>query len=239
MNEVSKGNRLLLGATALVLLAAVGAAMAEIWPGESPGRLSPALAERIPWKVGELEGKDVPLGPSEFVDATAKEKMEYDDVLNREYQTPRGTFGIYIGYWGRGKRSPSHVASHTPDRCWTLAGMECEEADHSFLVRYGDAISAVGQGRRFRAPQGHVLYTAFWHRVGDRFYDYGGRLHDDLPPADRVKRVVRDLFFWREDQFFVRVTATRPLSDFASDPVFQAVMKAVCEVSGLVAVAGQ
>ncbi|WP_415910923.1 hypothetical protein [Oleiharenicola sp. Vm1] len=233
MSAVPLKNRLLLGAAAVVLLAAAVSAIGEIARGDLPRRLSPPLEERIPRQVGSVEGEDVPLGPNEFVDATAKEKMEYDDVLNRAYHTSRGVFSVYVGYWARGKRSPSHVASHTPDRCWTLAGMQCEQADHDFALHCGHGLTVVGQGRRFRDSQGQVLYTAFWHRVGDRFYDYGGTLGDKPSPSVRVKHVIRDLFVWREDQFFVRITASRPLVDFESDPTFQAVMESVANVAGL------
>jgi hypothetical protein len=222
-------NKLLLGAAGTILLTG---AMAAVWQANAAngteqvppsGRLSKLLPSNLPG----VKIEDIPLGPDEFVDGQAKEKMDYDDVLNRAYNTPNGIFSIYIGYWARGKRSPSHVAAHIPDRCWTLAGMTCLErkADYQ-LARDGPAL-ALGYWRRFRQPNSVELETVFWHVVGKGFYDYGGGLHEYTSPTQRVVSVIRDLFFWRQDQYFIRVVSSEPIANFAHDATFNAVMSKV------------
>lgn len=222
-------NKILLGMMGAVLLAAVGAAFWQATTTTGGERLPPAgrLSDLLPGILPDIKIADIPLGPNEFVDATAKQKMDYDDVVNREYVTPHGIFSVYIGYWARGKRSPGHIAAHIPDRCWTLAGMTCLERKSDYQVALADLPLVEGYWRRFKQPNSIELETVFWHRVGEGFYDYGGRLHDYTSPADRVTVVIRDLFARREDQYLIRITTDRSFQDFREDSAFRAVMEKV------------
>ena len=170
---------------------------------------------------------NLPLGANEFADAAVKEKMDYDDVVFRSYATPQGTFAVYIGYWARGKRSPSHVAAHIPDRCWTLAGMTCLEQKADYRLAADGLALEPTYWRRFNQQAMGEIETAFWHVVGDGFYDYGGRLHVYTQPFKRAIEVAKDLFTKREDQYFIRISSSQSLAKFNHDPAFIAVMDRV------------
>lgn len=214
----------LLAAMALVLSLAWGAAAYELWHGEKSRALVPDLKQRFPARFTGVKVADVPLGPNELADATAQNIMEYDDLLNRTYSTTRGTFQVYIGFWARGKRSPQHIASHTPDRCWILAGMTCLARREDYQVAGNSVRLPIAYWRRFRQPGGAEIETAFWHRVGDRLYDYEGSLNNTPSPSKRVLGVLHDLFLWREDQFFIRISSELSLQDFATEPVYLEVL---------------
>jgi hypothetical protein len=105
--------------------------------------------------------------------------------------------------------------------------MTCLSRRADYVLAGGGIRLPPAYWRRFRQPAGGELETAYWHRVGQRFYDYGDRLHDELPPAQRVLGVLRDLFFWREDQFFIRLSSDQPLQEFATEPVFLEVLRQI------------
>jgi hypothetical protein len=214
------------------LLAAILAVAWQTKNAKGGERLSPAgkLSLLLPSELPGVKITDVPLGPNELVDATAKDKMGYDDVVNREYVTSLGMFSVYIGYWAHGKRSPSHIAAHIPDRCWTLNGMSCLERKADYQLKTGGIDLEPTYWRRFTQDGTSEIETAFWHMVGREFYDYGGRLNDYTPPLRWAVNVAKDLFLVKEDQYFVRLLATRPLSDFRHDPAFMAVMERVARL---------
>lgn len=213
----------------IVLLTAIVAAVWQANTARGGGRLPPAgrLAQLLPGAMPGVKTEDLPLGPNEFVDATAKEKMDYDDVVFRSYTTTKGTFAVYIGYWAKGKRSPSHVAAHIPDRCWTLAGMTCLERNADYRLAADGLALEPTYWRRFTQPGMGEIETVFWHVVGAGYYDYGGRLHAYTPPLKRALGVAKDLFSRREDQYFIRISSGQSLAEFSHDPAFIAVMNRV------------
>jgi hypothetical protein len=215
-----------------ILLVAICAAIWQKKNAFRESRLSPvgALSTLLPAEFNGVSVQDLPLGPNEYVDGVAKEKMDYDDVIYRSYTTPHGSFSVYIGYWARGKRSPSHIAAHTPDRCWTLAGMTCLESKADYQVKGADSGLAQGHWRRFRTQGAGEIETVFWHVVGDGFYDYGRRLHDYTPPMKRVSAVISELFSRKNDQYFIRISSEKSLDDFSRDPAFIAVMAKVSQL---------
>lgn len=226
-------NIFLLGAVAVVLMAAVGSAGWQASVSRDQMRRIPPvgkLSGLLPSNMPGVKIEDLPLGPSEYVDEQAKEKMDYDDVVYRAYTTHHGTFSVYIGYWAQGKRSPSHVAAHIPDRCWTLAGMICLEREAEYYLALDALPIAPAYWRRFKEPHSAEIETVFWHVVGQGFYDYGGRLHDYTPPLQRAGKVIRDMFSRREDQYFIRIVSTERFASFAHDQTFNTVMGKVAEL---------
>ena len=222
-------NKFSLGIAAAVLIAATLAVAWQTKTARGSERLPPAgkLSLLLPSELPGVKISDIPLGPNELVDATAKDKMDYDDVVNRNYVTSHGMFSIYIGYWAHGKRSPSHIAAHIPDRCWTLAGMNCLERKADYQLEAGGIELEPTYWRRFIQNGAVEIETVFWHVVGRDFYDYGGRLNYYTPPLQRAIKVAKDLFLVKEDQYFVRLLAAQPLSDFSRDPAFMAVMERI------------
>ena len=109
---------------ALVLAAAVGLQGTHLFR-ETPQASNVDLTQMVPLKLTGWEGRDVPLGPNEFIAGEVEKILNYDQVLNREYRRNGEAFGVYIAYWGPGKMPTRLVASHTPDRCWTENGWHC------------------------------------------------------------------------------------------------------------------
>ena len=149
----------------VILGTAIGTA---VWQsgGATAGDRMPsrgALANWLPRHVPNTIIRDVPLSPGEGVDAIAREKLDYDDILYREYRTSRGSFFVYEGYWARGKRSPSHFSAHTLVRCCVLAGMSCLEMRSDWEL---SAKLIPGHWRRFRQPDRIEIETVYWHLVG-------------------------------------------------------------------------
>lgn len=192
---------------------------------ESSPRLP--LGELLPTYLPGARVENLQLGPNEFVDQQAREKLDYDEVVFRAYTTPAGTFTVYIGHWKSGRFSPSFIASHTPDRCWTMAGMTCLGYKSNYALDGGEFSLPGGEWRRFATPNGQVLHVVFWHLVGDRLHDYGGRLHAFTDPVRRVQDVVKDLFVLNGAQYFVRVSSDRPFEDMRMDPAFHEVLRAL------------
>jgi hypothetical protein len=215
---------IVLGAS--VLCIALGSAFLVRSAGASSEKDRGALSGLLPRAIEGVVIQDIPLGSNESVDAAAKEIMAYDDVVSRRYIASSGVFSVYIGYWVKGKRSPVHVASHTPDRCWVLNGMTCLESSNSYLLRSSRAQVAPGHWRRFRDTDGAFLHVVYWHRVGGSLLSYGNPARG-LSMLGRGLSVVHDLFFLRECQYFVRIVGDGPLEKFGSDVAFNEVLERI------------
>ncbi len=213
---------------AVVLFAAIGA---TLWrTGLHPqGKPSP-LGTRLPSRISDVRVTDVLLGLTEVGDSITREKLECDDVVQRRYKSPTIDFTVYVAYWAAGRRAPSFVASHTPDRCWTLAGMTCDLLRSNYRFPSPAGPTAPGEWRRFRDPWDRVHYVVFWHRVGASFYDYERRLHDRDPLIWRALRGARDFFLRREPQYFIRISSDAPLEQLFNDGTFLTVLATLPEL---------
>jgi hypothetical protein len=112
----------------LVPTAVLGVALAVQGLGsmhETPRSRGPHLAQQVPAAIIGWRGRNVPLGPNEFLQSTATRILNYDDYVYREFTRADLHFGVYVAYWGSGKMPTRFVASHTPDRCWTENGWRC------------------------------------------------------------------------------------------------------------------
>lgn len=190
-------------------------------PVSSKVDLRAALAVDVPGWVA----RDLPIGETEQVRTAAANTLRYDDFVFRSYRRGEVEFTIYVAYWGPGKQPPQMITQHTPDRCWTLNGMTCEEMRFNVPTLIEDKALWPAQWRKFRDPRGNITYTMFWHMVGDRPYDFGERFYDMPNPVT----------FWREAlgfaagsqpaQVFFRLTANVPPEKIWNDPGFQQAMK--------------
>ena len=189
------------------------------------------LASVLPSSLDGVVIEDLPLGPNEYVDQKARDKLDYDDVVYRSYQSGSGIFSVYVAYWNAGRYSPGFITSHTPDRCWTLAGMSCLEFQTKYTLISGKQKLKGAEWRIFSAPEGGHIHVVFWHLVGDELYDYGGKFHSYMKPyvdpANRVKNVIFDLFKPQGSQYFVRVSSDRSLESWSDNPAFIAVMNSL------------
>jgi len=186
-----------------------------------PKHLAGAIPGRVP---GGWMARDLPLGPTEYVEEVVERTLRTDDILNREYRRGRVTFGVYVAYWGAGKMPTRLVASHTPDRCWTENGWSCEEVRFNVPTTAAGRALAPAQWRRFRDPGGGTTYTMFWQLIEGRSYDFGDRFNAIPSPLEWWKDAVQQAVYGSREQYFVRLTSSVPFEEIWNDPGFVAVL---------------
>ena len=189
-----------------------------------PAHLAAAIAAVIPgWT-----GREVPLGPNEFVAGAVEQTLNYDEVLNREYTRAEESFGVYVAYWGPGKMPTRFVASHTPDRCWTENGLRCVEMKFKAPVAVEGAPLHPVEWRRFEAARGQrPIYVLYWHLVEGRLYDYGDRFNAVPSPWLWIKDAVQQVLLGSREQYFIRLTSGEPLENLWEDPGFAEILRSL------------
>jgi hypothetical protein len=191
-----------------------GGAMRETAKPREP-HLAQGLSAPIPGWIG----RDVPLGPTEFVASEVEKVLNYDEVVNREYMRGGESFGVYAAYWGAGKMPTRFVASHTPDRCWTENGMRCVEMKFKQAVPPGSGALQPAEWRRFETGQdSRPVHVVYWHLVEGRIYDYGSRFSAVPSPTLWLKDAVQQALLGSREQYFFRITSSEPLEGLWSDP---------------------
>lgn len=211
----------------LLLVAAVAI---QVWPRasepESPGF---KLAE-LTSVADTLRAKPVPLGATEAMTATVAGQLRYDEVLCREFQTPRGAFLVYVAYWAPGKMPTQVVASHTPDRCWSEAGWLCTKQVRQSVLAAGQVSLKPGEGRIFESPQKQVQHVIFWHLIGPELYDYGERFNR-VPSVWRWCRdAARQVLFSPQRQYFIRISSERSFDELKNEPAFEKTLAAIARL---------
>jgi hypothetical protein len=194
---------------------------------ETPKPRDPHLDQVVPLALpGGWTGADLPLGATEFMSNEVEKVLNYDAVLNREYNRGAETFGVYIAYWGAGKMPTRLVASHTPDRCWTENGWHCLAMKFKQPEVFEGATLQPAEWRKFEPPLGGgPTYVLYWHLVEGRLYDYGDRFNAVPSPVLWWKDAVQQAVLGSREQFFIRLTSNEPLENLWSDPGFAAVLR--------------
>jgi len=210
---------------AIVLVLAVGAqALGRL--RETPVTREKHLAALVPLELPGWSGKDVPLGPNEFIAGEVEKVLNFDDALNREYSRGAKSFAVYVAYWGYGKMPTRLVASHTPDRCWTENGWRCLEMKFKQEERFEGETLQPAEWRLFEPPGGgKPTYVLFWHLVEGRVYDYGERFNAVPDPFLWWKDAVQQAVMGSREQYFIRLTSSAPLETLWSDPGFGEVLR--------------
>jgi len=209
----------------LVLIFAVSVQGVGYFRAEPPPR-GPHLVREIPAQVPGWSGRDVPLGPNEFVAGEVEKVLRYDEVIYREFRRGNESFGVYVAYWGQGKMPSQLVASHTPDRCWTENGWRCLEMKFRQPVRFEDQTFLPAEWRVFVPPANNEpVYVLYWHLNDGRLYDYGGRFNAVPDPVLWWKDVVMQAVKGNREQYFVRITSNGPVENLWHDPGFVEVLR--------------
>lgn len=165
------------------------------------------------WTVNEY-----PLGATEFMEKVVEKKLQFDDALFRVYRQGSTEFGLYIAYWSPGRKSLREVDTHTPDTCWVNNGWRMEDRSSGFCGFASGTKVAAGQYRRFSA-NGEIQYVAFWHMLGGDSIDIQYR---GLPtPSYLWKLALGDGPSIRSEQYFIRLSCSRPLDEVWGDPALK------------------
>jgi hypothetical protein len=225
-----KRRAVLLGAA--VLLAAAVCLQLVDHPGESP-RSAPRvlLGDQLPRVRAGWVVTDEPLGATEAVRSTTVRTLRFDDYVYRRYQSGSRAFTIYAAYWAPGRMPTRLVASHTPDRCWTEAGMQCVD------MRFREQLPLDGwsllpaEYRVFTGPAGaERVHVVYWHLVDGEAYDYGARFNRVPHAWLWWKDVVAQATRGAREQMFVRIASATPLDQLLRDVDFQAVLSSVAQM---------
>lgn len=221
--------RIPLALAALVLLGAV-VIQAFDPMGEIPAPKPKHLAQTIPLDLPGWVGEEVPLGRTEFLDAQVAKVLNFDDVLHLRYRRDRREISVYAAYWGAGRMPTRLVASHTPDRCWTENGWQCEQMRFDERLEAGGVKLQSADWRRFRSPDGGTTYVVFWHLIDGRAHDYGERFNKVPHPLEWWTDAVRQVVSGSREQYFVRVTSTVPFDELASDAGYRRLMTSLASL---------
>jgi len=193
---------------------------------EAPRPRGPHLARYVPMAVRGWSGRDIPLGPTEFLASEAEKMLNYDEVLNRDYSRGNDRFGVYVAYWGAGKMPARLVASHTPDRCWTDNGMRCLDMKFRVPMKFGSAALQPAEWRSFEAPTGgSPTYVLYWQLVDGRAYDYGNHFNAIPDPVLWWKDAMQQALLGSREQYFIRLTSSVPFENLWDDPGFDEVLR--------------
>ena len=189
------------------------------------------LTQTVPAKLPGWQGRDEPLGATEFLQGSAAQTLNFDDYVFRVFAAGNRRVGVYVAYWSPGRMPINKVASHTPDRCWTENGWQCVQARFQVNLRpvTGLALRA-GQEREFLSPEGRREYVIYWHLVGDKLYDYGERLNARPSAVKWWRDTLRYAFSGGEAQYFIRLTSDRPFEELAGDPGWEELLGALAKL---------
>jgi len=161
--------------------------------------------------------KDLPLGETEVLRSAAEKTLRYDDYIFRRYTRGAVEFTVYVAYWSPGKHPPQMIAQHTPDMCWTLNGMTCEETRFNVRKFLGGIELWPGQWRKFATPARQTVYTIFWHLVGSRPFDYGEQFYSVPHPVTYWFEALQFAVGAKRPQLFFRITSNVPPEQFWDD----------------------
>jgi len=220
--------RFLFASVVAILLIAISA---TLWLKHDtlPGR-GHHLAAALPVTVGNWTSSEVPLGATEAVQGAVEKTLQFDDSFFREYRSANGVVGLYVAYWGPGKMPTQLVASHTPDRCWSESGWICEQLKHAQALAGMEDRLLPGEWRIFSAPGGSRLHVQYWHLVGGEPYDYGGRLNRTPSIWRWWRDAARQVFKAPGEQYFIRISSSRPFEDLAADPAWHEMLAALAKL---------
>jgi len=194
----------------------------------SPAASAPVkgeLGSSIPLTLQNWSSRDLPLGANELARSAAKEILQYDDFIYREFTRGSRRFSVYIAHWLPGKMPTRLVSIHTPDRCWTENGWLC--ADQKFNFEF-DAKLPPAQWRIFTPPNDITKeFVMFWLFVAGKPYDFGHRMNVVPNPFIWWENVVREAVAQNPEQVFVRLSANCDFDELKGDPGFQEILRAL------------
>jgi hypothetical protein len=216
--------KFLLGLVALGFAAAVAIQFLPAILPTPPTTKEAALTDIL---VSELEGwriQDVPIADTEEMKAQVESRLVYDDSVVRLYERGNTSVMVYVAYWSPGKMPYRMVGAHSPDTCWVQNGWTRRDRSQWATCPNGQAIRQPIEWGTYARP-GTLQHVLFWHLVGGESYGF------DQLGGHNVWGVFHDYKRFglqqRREQFFVRISANRPLEEIWYDPGFQQILAPV------------
>lgn len=221
--------RKILAIIASVVVLCVGAALVYTTFFYNPkvhlkGELDEILLSELPgWTVENLD-----LADSEEMQERVAQILNYTQAIFRSYRRGDTQVGVYVGYWAPKTMPVRQVQAHTPDICWVRNGWGV--GDSQFAVTFqaqGDPLRPAEV--RQMQKQGHTMYVAYWHIIGER--TYVNRVVGTWDRFDPIKSLFRFGLHQQEEQFFIRISSNRPLEQIWNDPDFQQIVEPLKEMA--------
>jgi hypothetical protein len=183
------------------------------------------VAESIPQRLSGWETEDLPIGATESVSESSLKTLNLNDWVHREYRSPKGSFTVYIAYWGPGQMPIRLVSQHTPDRCWTENGWSCTDRRFDVVKEVnGKAIQPAQWGEY--EIQDLRTQTYFWHVVNGEVKWYAGKRMNTRTTVKSVLLDVMNFTFNKKPvQYFIRIVSPQSLDELWELPGFQEVMQ--------------
>jgi Protein of unknown function (DUF3485) len=193
-------------------------------PPDPMAQLAPAQPS------GGWQSEERELGDTESMREQVKDVLGYDDAFFRVYRRGGTEVGVYMAYWRPGQIDPADAATHSPDLCWVNAGWTEESHDYAYPMQDGAGQPLkIAQHRVFTAG-GSRQEVVFWHLMGGRISGYAlgpSSRWDARLPILWSNMVENHFGFIRREQFFIRISTNRKMSDLVADPLWREIIAGI------------
>lgn len=213
---------LLWAATAVLLLAVLGAGMAACIT--LPVRDARPLAERFPANLPGWRVEKRAVGATESIESATVAALQYDEAEVRIYTRGNVQIEVYVARWNPGKVNIGVPAGHLPDKCWIVSG---------WTKLAGETLELGGETwawRRFQARQ-NTLETIYAHTAGGLPLPYNPLGRPEYPRL--LARLVKRPLALRGEQVFVRFSSATPVADWWSVPGFPELYREISRILGV------
>lgn len=145
-----------------------------------------------------------------------REILNFDEAVYLSYWKGGERVSVYLAHWRPGSMSQRDVAGHTPDVCWVNAGWEPLRRERwtHLQSRSGQPVPP-GEFRSMRAGEVREQ-VLFWHLAG-------GKVRLPRVPLFPGYTMFTDTFAdglnQRPEQFFLRISSTRPDAGWGTEVV--------------------
>ena len=183
---------------------------------------------KVPAELPGWQARDEPLGANELLRGQVEAMLNYDAYVYRVFVRGDKQIGVYLAYWRKDRMPVSRVASHTPDRCWTENGWNCESMTFNEVWPVpGGGTFQPGQRRVFLSPNNTRENVVFWHLVNGKAFDFGERFTLFTHPGKWFRDTLAYAALGSGEQCFIRLTSNRPFEELAGDPGWEQLLGAL------------
>lgn len=232
-NKLTLAARISLTAAALVVVAALFATVRfRLRPQAAPAKTYGAelFSGLRTWKPAGWEVREEPLGATELSQKIVERTLRFDDAAFLVFRNGPKDFALYLAYWKPGKVDLREVNAHTPDTCWMNSGWSISRKESEFAGLAQGPRLLPGEWRCYAQPDGAKQYVAFWHVLGGQPVPMW---RNGFPKFGFMWSIFQgDRSLLSSEQYFIRISSTRPLEEVWNEPAFREVLRQL-EVTGL------
>jgi hypothetical protein len=168
---------------------------------------------------GEIAGwerRDEAIAATPEMQRVVREILNFDEGVYVSYWKGGERVSVYLAYWRPGTMAQRPVAGHTPDVCWVGAGWEPLRRERwTHLQSRSGQLVPPAEFRSMRASEVREQ-VLFWHLAGGKV-----RLSPGAGPPwyAMFTDTFADGLNQRPEQFFLRISSTRPDAGWGTEVV--------------------